>query len=131
MKTILQKVKFKATPKELYEIILDPQKHAKATGAKATGNGKLGGTFTAWNGYIHGKTLALVPGRMIVQSWRASSFNKGDHDSVLVLTFEKSAGGTLLTMTHTAVPDHKASDFKTGWYQSYWRPIQKYLKAKT
>lgn len=130
MQTILQKVKFKAAPKELYEIFLDPRKHSQATGAEAAGSGKLGGTFTAWNGYIKARTLALVPGRMIVQSWRASSFNKEDPDSVLVLTFEKAPGGTLLTMTHTAVPDHKASDFKTGWYESYWDPIRKYLKKK-
>ena len=130
MKTILQKVKFKAAPKELYEIFLDPKKHSQATGAKATGSDKVGGTFTAWNGYIKAKTLALVPGRLIVQSWRASSFKKGDPDSVLVLTFEKAPGGALLTMTHTAVPDHKASDFKTGWYESYWEPIREYLKKK-
>lgn len=130
MKTIIQKVKFKTTPRDLYGIFLDAKKHSEATGAKAAGSGKLGGTFTAWDGYIKAKTLALVPARMIVQSWRASSFQKSDPDSILVLTFEKAAGGTILTMTHTAVPDHKASDFKTGWYQSYWDPIKKYLAKK-
>jgi activator of HSP90 ATPase len=130
MKTIVQKVRFKATPKELYDIILDPQKHSAATGAKATGNGKLGGAFTAWDGYIKGKILALVPGRMIAQSWRSGEFRPKDHDSVLVLTFEKEPGGTLMTMTHTAVPDHKADDFAKGWRTHYWQLIQKYLKKK-
>lgn len=130
MKTIVQKVQFDATPKELYGIFLDAKKHSQATGAKATGSGKVGETFTAWNGYIKARNLALVPGRMIVQSWRTSSFKKADQDSVLVLTFEKAPGGTLLTMTHTAVPNHKASDFNKGWRSSYWRPIQDYLKKK-
>lgn len=130
MKTIIQKVKFKAAPKELYDIFLDAKKHSEATGAKATGSGKVGGNFTAWNGYIKSKTIALVPGRMIVQSWRATSFKADDPDSILVLTFEKAPEGTLLTMTHTAVPDHKAGDFKKGWYESYWNPIQRYLKEK-
>lgn len=130
MKTLIQKVKFNTSPKVLYELFLDPKKHSQATGAKAAGSGKLGGNFTAWNGYIKARTIALVPGRMIVQSWRTAEFKKADHDSVLVLTFEKAAGGTRLTMTHTAVPDHKAEDFKTGWYESYWNPIQKYLTKK-
>lgn len=118
MKTLIQKVRFKTSPRELYDIFLDPKKHSKATGAKATGSGKLGGNFTAWDGYIKAKTLALVPGRMIVQSWRTLAFKAADPNSILVLTFEKAPGGTLLTMTHTAVPDHKAGDFKLGWYKS-------------
>ena len=130
MKTIIQKVKFKTSPKELYDIILDPKKHSAATGAKATGSNKLGGTFTAWEGYIKGKNIALVPGRMIVQSWRSGQFKGSDHDSVLVLTFEKAPGGTLLTMTHTAVPEHKAREFAAGWREFYWKPIANYLKGK-
>jgi len=130
MKTIVQEVQFKATPKELYDIFLDPKKHTVATGGKATGSSKLGGTFTAWNGYIRAKNIALVPGKMIVQIWRSSEFGKGDPDSVLVLTFEKAAGGTRMTMTHTAVPDGKADDFKSGWHEHYWKPIKKYLAKK-
>jgi activator of HSP90 ATPase len=127
MQTIIQKVKFQASPKELYDIFIDPRKHSEATGGKATGSGKVGGKFTAWNGYISGKHLGLTPGRTIVQSWRANEYKKGDKDSILILTFEKVKGGTELTMIHAVVPDHVATHFKTGWYESYWNPIKKYL----
>lgn len=130
MQTIIQKVKFNATPKELYEIFVDPKKLSDATGGKATGSGKVGGKFTAWNGYISGKHLGLVPGQLIVQSWRANEFKKGDKDSILILAFQKTGGGTELTMTHAVVPDKLAPHFKTGWYESYWNPIKKYLKKK-
>jgi activator of HSP90 ATPase len=129
MKTFVQKIQFTAAPKEIYEIFMDPKKHSEATGGKATGNGKVGGSFTAWGGELKGKNLALVPGRLIVQSWRSSQFKKADHDSVLVLTLEKSKGGTLLTMTHTAVPDYEAA-VEQGWHDYYWTPIKKYLSAK-
>jgi len=130
MKTIVQKVKFKASPKQLYDLFLDSKKHSVGTGGKAKASRKVGGSFTAWEGYIRGKNIALVPGRMIVQSWRTATFKPGDHDSILVLTFEKAPGGSLLTMTHTAVPDKIAPDFAKGWYQHYWNPIRKYFKSK-
>jgi activator of HSP90 ATPase len=131
MKTIIHKVKFKASPKELFNLFLDSKKHSEATGRKAKVNSKVGGSFSAWDGYIRGKNLAIIPGRMITQAWRTSEFKDSDHDSILVLTFEKAPGGTLLTMAHTAVPDHKAPHFSAGWKKCYWTPIKKHLaKAK-
>lgn len=129
MKTIIQKVLFKASPKELYDIFLDSKKHTEATGGKATVSRKVGGSFKAWGGYHGGKNLVLVRGRMIVQSWRAISFKKGDLDSVLILTFEKKGNGTLLTMVHAMVPDHEAAGCTKGWPEYYWRPMKKYLKS--
>ena len=130
MKTLIHKVKFKAEPKELYEIFLDSKKHSEATGSKAVASRKVGATFSAWDGYIKGKNLALIPNRMIVQAWRTGEFKSSDQDSVLVLTFEKAPGGTLMTMAHTAVPDHKAPDFNKGWRDHYWKLIHNYLKKK-
>jgi len=90
---------------------------------------KIGGSFSAWDRYIRGKNLSLVPRRLIVQSWRTSEFSKTDLDSILVLTFEEMAGGSLLTMTHTAVPDKGAPHYKRGWRKHYWNPWAKYLKT--
>jgi activator of HSP90 ATPase len=128
MKTIIQKVMFKAAPKELFDLFLDSKKHSQATGGKAVASQKVGGSFTAWDGYIKGKNIAIVPDRMIVQAWRSGEFKKSDHDSVLILTFEKAPGGTLMTMIHAAVPDRKAASFNKGWRTHYWQPIQKYLR---
>jgi activator of HSP90 ATPase len=130
MKSIIQKITFKTSPKVLYEIFLDSKKHTEATGGKAVANARVGGSYSAWDGYIKGKNLALIPGRLIVQTWRAADFKSTDHDSILVLSFEKAHSGTLLTMTHTAVPGKQADHFKTGWFKHYWTPIKKYLAEK-
>jgi activator of HSP90 ATPase len=130
MKTITQKVQFKADPKELYELFLDSKKHSQATGGKAVIHGTLNGTFTAWDGYIQGKNVVLVPGRLIVQTWRTKEFEKEDLDSLLVLSFEKIPTGCRLTMVHTQIPDSQASHYSGGWREHYWRPIQKYLAKK-
>lgn len=128
MKTIVQKVRFPTTARKLWDIFVDAKKHAAATGGAATGGKKVGDRFTAWDDYITGRHLILAPGRLIVQAWRTGQFHKSDPDSVLTLTFEEDRGGTLLTMVHAAVPDHKAESFKKGWKEHYWRPILTYLK---
>ena len=130
MKTIIQKVEFKTAPKELYDIFLDSKKHTEATGGKATASNKVGGKFSAWKGHIRGKNLHLVPGRLIVQTWRARDFKKGEPDSVLILTFKKKGKGSELTMVHTMVPDKDAPGITKGWPDFYWKPMTSYLKKK-
>ncbi|HVM31805.1 MAG TPA: SRPBCC domain-containing protein [bacterium] len=129
MDTIVQKVKFKASPEKLYGIFLDSKKHSQATGAKAVVSRKVGGKFTAWNGYIRGKNLLLVRGKTIVQSWRSAEFKPGYPDSILVLAFEKAPGGCRLTLTHAGIAA-RASNYAKGWRAFYWQPIAKYLREK-
>src|ERR1700737_5511973 len=77
------------TPAELYELFMDSAKHSAATGMPAKVSRKLGGKWSAFGGMILGKTLALVPNRLIVQAWRSSAWKKSDSDFVLVVRFEK------------------------------------------
>ena len=68
---IRQKVTMPAKPLEVYEAYIDAEKHSEFTGAEATSDPKVGGEFTAWDGYISGRFLVIDPGRMIVQEWRS------------------------------------------------------------
>ena len=130
MKTIVQKVKFAASAKQLYDMYMDSKKHTASTGGAAKLGKKVGEAFTAWDGYLWGKNLLLVPGRHIVQTWRSTSFKKQDLDSVLSLTLEDVDGGALLTMSHVGVPDHDEAKLKKGWNEHYWRPWKKYLAKR-
>ena len=71
-KAIQQSVVFDASPQILYEMYIDSAKHSKATGARAKLGRKAGAAFTAFDGSIKGKNLIVVPGKMIVQAWRAT-----------------------------------------------------------
>ena len=127
-KTIQQAVTFRAVPRRLFDVYLSSREQSAATGAKAVISRRVGGTFTAHGGHLRGQNLALVPGRLVVQSWRASNWKKRDLDSTLVLVFTRAPGGGRIAMTHVNVPDANAASITRGWSEYYWKPLRKYLK---
>ncbi|MCL5949620.1 MAG: SRPBCC domain-containing protein, partial [Candidatus Bathyarchaeota archaeon] len=58
-----------ASPKQIYDAYTDPKKHAEFTGSKASGKPVVGGKYSAWDGYIFGKYMALDEGKSVVQEW--------------------------------------------------------------
>ena len=127
-RTIQQRVTFRASPEALYGLYMSSRKHSAATGGPAVLSRKVGSRFTAWGGQLRGKTIALVPGRMIVQTWRGSDWKKHDADSILILTFEKAAGGARVCLVHANVPDAHAAGITRGWHTYYWTPWRAYLR---
>ena len=77
VRTLKQKAVIPASPKEVYDAYVDPKKHSKFTGSKATGKAAVGGKFTAWDGYISGKYLELEDGKRVVQEWTSTDFPEG------------------------------------------------------
>jgi activator of HSP90 ATPase len=75
-KTLKQKVIIPAEPDQIYVAIIDGKKHSEFTGSKATSEPKVGGKFTAWDGYIFGKHLELEKGKKIVQEWSTTEWPK-------------------------------------------------------
>jgi hypothetical protein len=52
-----------AEPLEVYRAWLDSAGHTAFTGAQAEVQAQVGGRFTAWDGYIEGRTLQMeAPG---------------------------------------------------------------------
>lgn len=127
--TIKQEVTIpQATPEEVYEAFMDAKKHSAFTGSKATCNPKVGGKFTAWDGYISGKNLKFEQGKKIVQEWITTDWPKDYPPSKLELTFKKAKSGTEITMEHRDVPTEKADDLAEGWTEFYWNPLKEYFK---
>jgi len=82
---------------------LDSKKHSKSTGMSAQISRKAGGRFRAFKGMLEGKNLLIVPGRQIVQLWRATHWKKEDW-SILILTFSRVAAGAQIDLVHVGVP---------------------------
>ena len=128
-KTLKQTVTFNATPHEIYEMLMDSKKHAKFTGAKASISRKVGGSISAWDGYIEGKNLELVKDKKIVQAWRSDEDGwPKDHYSIATFSLAKSAKGTKLTFTQTSLPAQCYKNIGSGWKQYYWQPMKEMLE---
>lgn len=109
-------------PERLYSAWLDPDQHTKMTGGQATDEGD--GRFTAWDGYITGRTLSSVPHSKVVQAWRTSEFPEESPDSVLTVLFQAADGGTRLTFIHENIPDEQADAYEQGWQEHYFTPMK-------
>jgi activator of HSP90 ATPase len=126
-KLIKQTVTFKATPHEVYEVLMDSKKHTAFTGSKASLSRVGGGKFSAYDGYIAGKNIELVPDKKIVQDWRAVDW-PGDYFSRITFEFTAIQEGTRLDFTHADVPEGTEEEFTQGWIDNYWEPMKRYLE---
>jgi uncharacterized protein YndB with AHSA1/START domain len=128
--SITQKVILPASPQEVYEAYTDPAKQSEFTGSKATGKPKVGGKYTAWDGYAYGKYLELEPGKRIVQEWITTDWEEGYGPSKLELTLKPAKEGTELVLIQSNVPVGRDQEFLDGWTEFYWDPLKVYLKKK-
>jgi activator of HSP90 ATPase len=128
-KPIHQIVRFVASAAELYELFMDSKKHSAATGAPAKVSRRVGGRWSAHGGQIHGRNLFLVPGRMIVQSWRGP-WKDGDPDSILIVRFSQAPGGAQVDLVHVGVPLYDFKGVSQGWPKYYWKPWKQYLAKR-
>jgi uncharacterized protein YndB with AHSA1/START domain len=114
-------------PQRVYQAWLDGREHAAFTGSAAEVDARVGGRFTAWDGYIEGSNLELEPGRRIVQSWRTTEFPEASPDSRLEVLLEEVPEGTRLTLSHGEIPDGQAEGYRQGWEDYYFSPMREYF----
>jgi activator of HSP90 ATPase len=119
-----------ASAKEIYSAWLSAKGHSAMTGSAAKGTPRVGCRFTAWDGYIEGKNLELVPPSLIVQAWRTSDFPDAAADSRLEIALSKAKDGTRVTLTHTDIPAGQAKGYKQGWIDYYFKPMKEYFSKK-
>ena len=126
-KILHQKVKFNASPETLYSYYIDPKKHSKITNSAVKISKKPGSSFSAFKGYVKGKTLQLIPNKLILQFWRGSDWKKSELDSILILKFNKSGKKGEIELLHLNVPDKYSKEIDKGWHDHYWKPLKKLL----
>ena len=116
--------------KNLYEAWLDSDKHSAFTGSKAVIDRRVGGKFTAWDGYISGTTITVEPFSRIVQTWRTTEFPDDDPDSQIEVLFEEVKEGTKITLIHTDIPEGQGEGYRQGWIDFYFTPMKQYFSKK-
>ena len=129
--TIRQTVVLPGSPNEVYDLLMTTKGHVAFTGASARISPKVGGKFMAWGGYIHGRNLKLVRGKLIYQTWTPSdpSWPEG-HESRVRYSLAVAPRGTRVTFTHSRVPTEHVGHLSSGWKKSYWAPLRTYLTSR-
>jgi uncharacterized protein YndB with AHSA1/START domain len=116
-----------ALPERVYSAWLDSGAHTAFTGGEAKIDPAIGGKFTAWDGYILGRTVELLQGRRIVQTWRTKEFPSGSPDSRVEIQLEFAEGGTRLTILHSNIPEGQGERYRKGWNDHYFQPMREYF----
>ena len=112
----------------VYKAWLSTKGHSAMTGSTAKVIGKVGGKFSAWDGYIFGTTLELTPNERILQAWRTTEFPEEAPDSRLEIILEEVKGGTEITLAHSNMPDDQVEDYRQGWEDFYFKPMMEYFE---
>jgi activator of HSP90 ATPase len=130
-KHITQKILFKnIQPNVLYELYMNPKKHALISGAPVIISSKPGSPFSAHGNYITGQAVYNVKGKLITQTWRAKDWDSGEPDSIFTITLESKGKDTILHAVHSNVPDKHAEGIRKGWNIHYWQPWKQHLSGK-
>jgi activator of HSP90 ATPase len=117
------------TAQEIDDAWMSSAGHTAMTGGDARIDPRVGGTFTAGDGYIVGRTTALEPGRRIVHTWRTADFAESDADSQIEVLLEPLPAGTRLRLVHTRVPDRLHGFEDGGWQAHYFDPMRAYFAS--
>jgi len=125
------KTTFRAPAKEVYEAWMDSAKHSLMTGGTAEIDPKIGGKFTAWDGYISGETVELDPYTRIVQLWRTGDFNESDPYSRIEILLDEKDGETGFVLIHENIPAGQKEDYLEGWSDYYLDPMHDYFSNRS
>jgi vacuolar-type H+-ATPase subunit H/uncharacterized protein YndB with AHSA1/START domain len=117
-----------ARPERIFNAWLSGDEHGLMIGSTATYNDATG-EFTAWDGYISGRTIEKKTGARFVQSWRTTEFPDGAADSKLEVRLAEDAGGTRVTLLHTDIPDGQGESYEVGWSDHYFDPMTDYFTS--
>ena len=128
-KTIHHKIVFDADPHEVYEALMDSEKHAQFTNAKAEISRENGGSFSVFDGKVTGYNIKIVPDEKIIQFWRTHTDDWPEgHLSRVEFWLKKKGSGTLLRFTHSDVPENSYEHLDLGWHKNYWAPLKAMLE---
>jgi activator of HSP90 ATPase len=136
--SIHQEPSFKASRARVYEVLTDSMQFDKVAESSEAMKSmpqmkkpseisrQAGGPFALFGGYIIGRQIELVPNELIVQAWRAGSWDRGVY-SIARFELTEQGEGTKILFDHTGFPKGQAEHLALGWEAQYWGPLRRFL----
>jgi activator of HSP90 ATPase len=125
---IFQVVHVKARPSEVYEMLMDAEKHSAFTQKTATIDPREGGEFAFCNNNHTGHFMRIIKNKRIVLAWTQRKFPR-HHFSIVDLQFERNEnGGTQISLNHIGVPESCDGWLTEAWRKTYWTPLSEYIE---
>lgn len=118
MRTVDFKTNFRVSPKDLFELLTDPQRIMAVTNAPAQVTPASGAPMMMFGGSVQGENLEMIPGSQIMQKWRFADWPAG-HFSTLTITIKPGSkdGVTTAHLVQTDVPEDAYERVLHGWKQ--------------
>ena len=127
MSNIHQEAVFTASPRRIYEVLLDAhQFSALSGGAPAEISVEAGGAFSCFGGMVKGRNIELVANQRIVQAWRAKPWENGVY-SIAKFELREEGSATRVILDHAGFPPEQREHLESGWHANYWEPLRKHL----
>jgi activator of HSP90 ATPase len=129
MGTLKMSCTLPVTPETVFNAWMDSKEHTAFTGDTARIIHALGAEFSAFSGYITGRTIELAYPGKIVQRWRTTEFPEHSPDSLLVITIKSHGDGCKITLDHSEIPEGQEENYKKGWKDYYFDPMKLYFTS--
>ncbi len=125
-KPIHQEIDFKASPRRIYEALMNDKEHGEFTGGPAKISRDVGGAFSCHGGMVVGRNVELMPNKRIVQAWRIGDWDDGVY-SIVRFELKEQGSETRLILDHSGFPEGAGEHLEGGWHKMYWEPLRSYL----
>lgn len=119
-----------ASAEQVCRAWLDSAEHSAFTSSPAVITRDGEGEFTAWDGYISGRTLEVETPNRLLQFWRTTEFPAHSPDSRLEILIEDVDEGVRLTLIHTGIPSGQGEHYRQGWEDYYFQPMRDYFSGE-
>ena len=122
-----QEVDLKASPKRIYDVLLDSKQYP-ANRRDLSDRPSEGGAFSMFGGLIVGRNIELVLNQRIVQAWRPTHWDPGVY-SMVKFELKPEQSATTVILDHTGFPEGDFDGLDSGWPIRYWKPLAAYLAS--
>jgi activator of HSP90 ATPase len=127
---IRQEITYTASPDRIYEVLTTAALFSQMSGgAPAEIDATDGGAFSVFGGMIQGRTIECVPGKRLVQAWRAKNWAPGLY-SVVHFELRAHPEGAQVALEHAGYPEGQGEHLAKGWHDNYWNPLKALLSAE-